>query len=76
MKKSLYKKGILLLCSLFLFGSLSQVHAQFPGGGPGLPGGDDDVNDEAPPAPINGFIGIALAAGAYFGARKLREKEV
>jgi hypothetical protein len=33
----------------------------------------DDVNDETPAAPIDGFIAIALAAGAYFGVRKLRK---
>lgn len=33
-----------------------------------------DVND-VPATPINGFIGVALAAGAYFGARKLKRKK-
>ncbi len=30
----------------------------------------DNVDDEAPAAPIDGLIGIGLAAGAYFGLRK------
>lgn len=61
---------MLFLCILFAFGSIVQVNAQ-PGG---LPGFDDTVTDE-PPAPINGFIGIVLAVGAYFGAKKLKGKK-
>ncbi len=30
----------------------------------------DDVDDETPAAPIDGFIAIGIAAGAYFGIRK------
>lgn len=30
----------------------------------------DDVDDETPAAPIDGFIGLGIAAGAYFGIRK------
>ena len=37
----------------------------------GLPG-DGDV-DDVPEAFIDGFIGIALAIGSYFGIRKLRK---
>jgi hypothetical protein len=37
-------------------------------------GFDDDVDDEVPGAPIDGFIGLGLAAGAYFGYRKLKGK--
>ena len=36
---------------------------------------DDDVDDQTPAAPIDGFIGLGLAAGAYYGYRKLRGKE-
>ncbi|SNR42364.1 hypothetical protein [Dokdonia pacifica] len=31
---------------------------------------DDDVEDVPPPMPIDGLIGVALAAGAYIGLRK------
>lgn len=34
----------------------------------GTPGDVDDV----PGAPIDGFIGVAIAAGAYFGTKKIR----
>jgi hypothetical protein len=30
----------------------------------------EDVDDETPAAPIDGFIGLGIAAGAYFGIRK------
>ncbi len=30
----------------------------------------DDVNDETPAVPIDGFVGLGIAAGIYFGARK------
>lgn len=30
----------------------------------------DDVNDETPAAPIDGFVGLGIAAGIYFGIRK------
>lgn len=35
-------------------------------------GFDDDVRD-VPEAPINGLIGVALVAGAYFGFRKFKK---
>lgn len=31
---------------------------------------DDEVEDVPPPMPIDGLIGVALAAGAYIGLRK------
>lgn len=34
----------------------------------------DDVNDEAPELPIDGFAGIALATGAFIGLRKKFKK--
>ncbi|GGG08495.1 hypothetical protein GCM10011344_06330 [Dokdonia pacifica] len=30
----------------------------------------DDVDDETPAAPIDGFVGLGIAAGIYFGVRK------
>lgn len=36
----------------------------------------DDVNDQAPAAPIDGMIGLALAVGAYIGlSKKANSKE-
>ena len=35
----------------------------------------NDVNDEAPAAPIDGFIVIGLAAGAYLGLKKRSQSE-
>jgi hypothetical protein len=36
---------------------------------------DDDVDDETPGAPIDGFIGLGIAAGAWYGIRKLKAKK-
>ncbi|MBA3986262.1 MAG: hypothetical protein H0X63_06775, partial [Flavobacteriales bacterium] len=33
---------------------------------------DNDVDDEVPAAPIDGFIGLGIAAGAYYGIKKIR----
>jgi len=59
------KYSIKYLCFLvFLVSTLSITTANaqitFP----------DDVDDETPTAPIDGFVGIGIAAGIYFGARK------
>jgi len=35
---------------------------------------DDDVDDEVPGAPIDGLLGLGLAAGAWYGIRKLKVK--
>ncbi|WP_035334212.1 hypothetical protein [Dokdonia sp. PRO95] len=35
----------------------------------------NDVNDEAPAAPIDGFIAIGIAAGAYIGFKKRAQSE-
>lgn len=35
----------------------------------------DDVDDEAPQAPIDGFVVLGIAAGAYLGFKKHKEKK-
>lgn len=34
---------------------------------------DDDVDDEVPGAPIDGLLGLGLAAGVWYGIRKLKK---
>ncbi len=36
---------------------------------------DDDVDDTTPGAPIDGLIGLGIAAGAWYGIRKLKSKK-
>lgn len=36
---------------------------------------DDDVDDGTPAAPIDGLLGLGLAAGAFYGIRKLKGKK-
>lgn len=59
-------KVILIFSFCFLGMALQPATAQisFP----------DDVDDETPAAPIDGFIGLGIAAGAYYGYRKLKVK--
>lgn len=74
----------LLFAATFLVGSLS-VNAQInyetnergeyeTNGGMTLPGGEDDIDDETPQAPIDGFLTIGLIAGAAIGFRKHLKK--
>jgi len=74
----------LLFATLFLVGSLS-VNAQIDygtnergeyetNGGITLPGGQDDIDDETPPVPIDGFLTFGLIAGAAIGFRKHLKK--
>lgn len=65
MKKQTQK----LLATIFLIGALGFFSQGLAAQPPEPPGGG------GPPStiPINGLIGIALAAGAYFGAKKLKE---
>jgi len=35
----------------------------------------DNVNDETPAAPIDGLVGLALIAGAFYGAKKINKKK-
>lgn len=55
----------LATCYFLLMLTCTSVNAQitFP----------DNVDDEAPAAPIDGFIGLGIAAGIYFGTRKRKE---
>ncbi|WP_298326137.1 PID-CTERM protein-sorting domain-containing protein [uncultured Dokdonia sp.] len=62
---TIYTKHILTTL-LFLVMSVGvQAQITFP----------DDVDDEAPAAPIDGFIVIGLAAGAYLGLKKRVQSE-
>lgn len=36
---------------------------------------DDDVDDETPAAPIDGLLGLGIAAGAWYGVKKLKGKK-
>lgn len=36
---------------------------------------DDDVDDGTPAAPIDGLLGLGLAAGAWYGIKKLKGKK-
>lgn len=66
MKISNLKKILISACFLLTFGAVQNMQAQFPGGGPAF---DDNV-DDTPQAPINGLLGITLAAGAIYGIKK------
>lgn len=60
--KSQVTKVVILILMMTLI--TTNLNAQI-----GLPG-DGDV-DDVPPAFIDGFIGIALAVGAYFGIKNI-----
>lgn len=62
--KNLCKKSALIFTALLLMGSLA-ANAQIS-----LPGGDDNIEDAPPTAPIDGFLSIGLIAGAAIGLRK------
>lgn len=36
---------------------------------------DDDVDDQTPAVPIDGLLGIGLAAGAWYGIKRLKGKK-
>lgn len=36
----------------------------------------DDVDDEGPQAPIDGFVVLGIAAGAYLGFKKHKENKI
>lgn len=72
MQKSIYKKFLVIISLLLVFGFPKQATAQFP---PPFEDFMDDDGSGPPTMPINGFVSIALAVGAYFGIRKLRNKK-
>lgn len=62
----------LLVILFFVFG-ISFSFAQDPGDPGGAPAGDPPVGDTA--VPIDGGAVLLLAAGAAYGAKKLRDKK-
>ncbi|MBB4119468.1 hypothetical protein GGR32_001766 [Mesonia hippocampi] len=62
------KSKIRFIAVLILFLTMPLAYATPPG----FPG---DVDDETPTSPIDGFIGVAIAAGAVYGIRKLRQNK-
>lgn len=83
MKKHTAMKNIiksLAVLSVFICGMLISASLYADPPAPPPPGGHGSENNEAPAgAPIDGGLGILLALGAGFGAKKLyalrREKE-
>lgn len=65
MKKLLKYLKVALVVSFFFGGTLSaSTQISFP----------DDVNDEAPAAPIDGLVIIVVAAGAILGICKQKQE--
>ncbi len=59
-----YIRTAIFVIATFLSVQNAQAQIIFP----------DDVDDEAPAAPIDGFILAGLLAGAYFGLTKKKEE--
>lgn len=55
---------LFLFCFLALGIETAQAQIDFP----------DDTDDQTPTAPIDGFIGFGLVAGAWYGIKKLKRK--
>lgn len=66
LRKLMTPKNLLIVAFMVLILCSNDMYAQLD-----LPN-DGEVLDE-PEAPIDGFISIALAIGAYFGVKKLRK---
>ncbi len=64
MKNSIVRKYI--LSTLFLVFISTNASAQITFA--------DDVNDQAPTVPIDGFVTMGIVAGAFFGLRKKIKK--
>ena len=68
LRKLTTPKNLMFIALMLLLLSSNSLLAQGP-----LELPDDGiVLDNEPEAPIDGFISIALAVGAYFGVKKLR----
>lgn len=65
LKKLIQKRFLIIVIFTFLSTTVEAAQITF----------SDDVDDMAPQAPIDGFIGIALAAGAVIGLRNKIKKE-
>lgn len=62
--KNLKNKNLTMFLTVAVFFMVViAAHAQVPTG-PGI--------DDTTPAPIDGLIGLAMMAGAFFGGKKLR----
>ena len=70
LRKLTTPKNLMFIALMLLLLSSNSLLAQ--DGGPIELPGDGEVLDN-PEAPIDGFISIALAVGAYFGVKKLRK---
>lgn len=64
-KNFIYSKHIITVLIVLFISTSVQAQITFP----------DDIDDEAPAAPIDGFIAIGIAAGAYLGLKKQRQSE-
>lgn len=64
--RKILSKIVFIFVLLFTLSAMEPVQSQISF--------DDDVDDETPGAPINGLIALGLAAGAWYGIRKLKEK--
>lgn len=64
-------KELRLMVVLFFLGlgSVTSNAQEFP------PGFYDDVDDEPPAAPIDGFIAVTLLAGTFLGGYVLKKKD-
>jgi hypothetical protein len=56
---------VLMLCFMALIPQLAEAQIPF----------DDNVDDNTPAAPIDDLIGLSLAAGAWYGIKKLKSKQ-
>lgn len=72
MKKSI-KQTISTVLVIFGLLVVSNMHAQGPPSFPGSGGNGDDIEDETPPAPINGLLLAGLVAGSALGYKKLKK---